>query len=172
MEHDLHDVICRIQRSIRYHKARERFFRFWSGLAGMLCLLAGSAVVVSILAQGPGWLALGCGAVVAVAQAAEAVLGWSGKASAHSGFASEFAALERTMALLPETDARTLKNIGAEILRIEAREPPIYRYLDLICHNQVARAIGSDDVEHLAWWQRTFAHILPGASAMETLPRS
>ena len=43
--------------------------------------------------------------------------------------------------------------MSAEILSIEAREPPIRRYLDLICHNQVARSIGSDDIQPLLWWR-------------------
>lgn len=107
------------------------------------------------------------GAAVAVMQLLEQVFGLAGKARDHNGFASEFIALERVMVMNHPVDQKLMKELRADVLTIEAREPPVKRYLDLICHNQVARSIGSDDLERLTWFQRTFAHYLNGDTALQ-----
>ncbi len=164
---ELHGVACHLQRSVRYHRARERFFDGWSNWISFASLMAGTSVVVSLLANAPEWVALSLGAGVAGMQALEQVFRLSSKARDHSGLASEFLSLERVLALQDELTKDDLKDIEAEILTIEAREPPIKRYLDLICHNQVAKAIGSDDLEQLTWFQRRFAQYLNGDGALQ-----
>lgn len=161
----IHDLNCHLQRSVRYHRSRERFFNSWSNLFSFISLLSGSAVVVSLLSSAPSWVALTAGALVAIIQAIELIGQLAKKARDHNGFASEFSALERYMALRNELDNFDLREIKADILSIEAREPPVKRYLDLICHNQVARAIGSTDVANLRFWQRWFAQYLNGDTA-------
>ncbi len=169
MESDLHELTCRIRRSIRYHRTRERFFRRWASAIAFISLVSGFSIVAAILAEVQGYFALTAGAVVAFTQAAEMAFGISAKASTHNGLAVEFAALEAAMARVPDHDEAACRRFLEDTLRIEMREPPIKRYLDLICHNQVARAMGSDDVESLIWWQRWFAQYLAGDSTMEML---
>lgn len=105
--------------------------------------------------------------MVAVLQAAEQVFRLSSKARDHNSLAGEFLALERILAMKGAISQEELRELQADILTIEAREPPTKRYLDLICHNQVARAIGSDDIEKLTRFQRTFAQYLNGDSALQ-----
>ncbi|KPU83825.1 hypothetical protein JI58_07350, partial [Marinosulfonomonas sp. PRT-SC04] len=164
---DLHEVSCHVQRSVRYHRARERFFEEWSNLFSFASLLAGSFVVVSLLASAPTWIALASGAAVAGMQAIEQVFRLSSKARDHAGLAGEFLSLERQIALIREISDEEVRNLRGGVLLIETREPPIKRYLDLICHNQVARAIGSDDIEPLKFWQRWFAQYLNGDSVLQ-----
>lgn len=165
---DIHEITCHLQRSVRYHKARERFFEGWSNAISFISLLGGSAVVVSILSTtAPEWVALAAGGVVASVQAIEQVVRLPLKARDHSSFASEFSTLERIVTMQDHIDAGELREIKSEILSIESREPPIKRYLDLICHNQVAHAIGSKDVVKLKFWQRWLAQYLSGDSAMD-----
>ncbi len=164
---DIHELNCHIQRSIRYHRARERFFAGWSRWISFLSLLSGSAVVVALLARLPDWVALGFGASVAALQAGELIWSLSGKARLHADLAGAFIGLEQELARQPDASLADIRAPRAEILRIEAREPPIKRYLDLICHNQVARAIGSDDIERLSFWQRWFAQYLNGDTALQ-----
>lgn len=164
----VYDLVCDLQRSIRYHRARERFFDSWSNWISFVSLLAGSSVVVSILAdQAPEWVAIASGAIVVALQALEQVFRLSHKARDHNGFASEFSSLERIVTVRGQMTAAELLELQGEVLAIEAREPPIKRYLDLICHNQVARALGSSDVERLTWFQRQFAQYLNGDAALE-----
>ena len=102
-----------------------------------------------------------------LAQAVEVTYGLSSKATTHRGLAAEFLGLEINMNWISGSDSDACERLLEYILRIEMREPPIKRYLDIICHNQVARAMGSDDVVALYWWQRWFAQYLSGDSAME-----
>jgi len=163
----VHELECHIQRSIRYHRARERFFAGWSRWISFLSLLSGSAVVVSLLAKLPDWVALSFGAFVAALQASELIWSLSDKARLHADLAVAFLGLEQELARLDTASISDIRTLRADILRIEAREPPIKRYLDLICHNQVARAIGSDDIEKLSFRQRLLAQYLNGDTALQ-----
>lgn len=168
IEDQLHDMTCHLQRSARYHRARERFFDSWSNTISVLSLVAGSAVVVSILKDNTAqWVPLACGAMVAVLQALEQVNRFGSKARDHNSLAGEFLALERVITMKNQISEQDLRDISAEILTIETREPPIKRYLDLICHNQVARSIGSDDIEKITPLQKTFAQYLNGDTALQ-----
>lgn len=164
---ELYEFSCHLQRSIRYHKARERFFASWSNWFSFASLLAGSSVVVALLASAPAWMALSAGAAIAAMQAIEQVFRLSSSARDHNALASEFASIERIVAREADITQDTLCDLKAEVLAIEAREPPVKRYLDLICHNQVAKAVGSDDIETLSWFQRTFAQYLNGDTALQ-----
>lgn len=164
---DLHELTCHLQRSVRYHKARARFFDGWSNLFSFASLLAGSAVVVALLAKAPDWIALSAGVSVAGMQAIEQVFRLASRARLHSGLAGEFLGLERIVTMSDTLTTSDVKDIQGEILSIEAREPPVKRYLDLICHNQVARAIGSDDIEKVKFHQKLLAQYLNGDSALQ-----
>jgi hypothetical protein len=162
-----HEVSCNIKRSVRYHRAREQFYSFYAALITFTTLLAGSGVVIAILAALPPRFTLIAGAVVAVLQLIEVVAQLSYKARLHNSLASEFLALERIMARNPNQDQRLLADLEADILTIELREPPIKRYLDVLCHNQLAVSIGSTDIEYLLPHQRILANWLSGASALQ-----
>lgn len=160
-----HGVHCDLQRSTRYHRARERFFQSWSSVIGFISLLSGSAVVVSLLSKGPDWVALAAGSLIAISQAFELIGGLSAKSRLHNSLASEFIALERELVSRGDLSATELQDLKGRILTVESREPPIKRYLDIICHNQVARSIGSQDIATLWFWQRWFAQWLNGDNA-------
>lgn len=162
-----YELTCDIQRSIRYHRAREAFFQWYANAFTFLMLVSGSGVVLSLLASAPSWISLALGATVAAVQALELVVQISSKARLHNSLASEFMALERVMVRSTEMDDSRLAEISSDVLTIEAREPPIKRYLDLICHNQVARSLGSDDIERLTFWQRHLAHWRNGSTALQ-----
>jgi len=167
VEEERHALTCDLQRSVRYHRLRERFFEGWSNTFSVLSLLAGSSVVVALLAEWADWVPLVAGAAVAAMQALDQVLRLSAKARHHNSLASEFLAVERILTLNADPTQDDLRELRAEVLSIEAREPPVRRYLDLICHNQVARSIGSDDLVKLTWWQRRFAQYLSGDTALQ-----
>lgn len=167
VEEKRHQIWCDVQRSIRYHRAREAFFQWYANAISFLTLLAGSGVVVTLLAENDlKSISVALGVSVAAMQAIELVFQVTTKARLHSSLAGEFAAIARVLAKNPELNASEMNEISADILVIEAREPPIKRYLDLICHNQVAKAIGSSDVEKLTFLQRTCAHWLSGDTAL------
>ena len=54
---------------------------------------------------------------------------------------------------LPEPRRRELEAVR---LDIEAREPPVLRVLDTMCHDELLTALGIEDGHrsNLGWWQR------------------
>lgn len=124
-----------------------------------------------MLAEAPPLVTMAMGAAVAIMQTIMQAFGQvfrlSSKARDHGAFAAGFAALERQLARLDGPTDADLRELRGALLLIEAREPPIKRYLDLICHNQVARTIGSDDIEPLTWWQAKLAQSLNGDRALQ-----
>ena len=160
---DWHALESDVKRSIRYHMARVRFFQSWEVSLRFVSLISGSSVVVAILAGAPDWVGLTAGALVAVAQAAELIGELGAKARRHSTLANEFSAIDQDMALRgDQVELAVYRQTQARILAIDAREPPIKRYLDLLCHNQIAHSIGSRDVYVVNWWHRLLAHYLSG----------
>lgn len=156
------DLLFGVRRSARYHSARRRFFHAWSRLLSFLSVLAGAGAVASLLAAAPGWVPMAVAGLVAVAQAAELVFDLSGKAMRHEGLYRDFVALEaRIVSALGEpggVDARRLADLNTERLRIEVGEPPVLRWLDVLCHNELAGAMGRrDSVHRVGWLQRQLA---------------
>jgi hypothetical protein len=164
LETQLHELRCDAQRSIRYHLARVRFFRFWSSLFSFIGLISGSSVVVSILATAPSWIALTAGAIIAATQAIELIWNISEKARLHSSLQSEFNSLEQEIVIAGDKlNDDYYRRLEAKRLNIETREPPIKRWLDLLCHNEVAYAMGSNEIYDVPFWPRLAAQWLPGA---------
>ncbi len=60
---------------------------------------------------------------------------------------------------LPESRLRELEAVR---LDIEAREPPVLRVLDTMCHDELVTALGIEDVHrsNLRWWQRWPANLV------------
>lgn len=140
-----------------------------ANLFTVMTLLAGSGVVVSLLSKMSPATSIWLGVAVTLVQSLELVIQISSKARLHSSLAAEFLALDRALTRVstPEPSPEALREFRAEVLLIETREPPIKRYLDLICHNQVAVMIGSRDVVKLKPWQQRLAHFLSGSTALQ-----
>ena len=85
----------------------------------------------------------------------------------HSHLATRFIMLEGTIVRRYKITNDFLRELEGKILDYEAKEPPIKRYLNMICRNQVAISIGLDDVDKLRWWQRWFAQYLNGDGALQ-----
>lgn len=78
----------------------------------------------------------------------------------HRRSISEF---QRLLYFLVDPNITAAKIIKAESdrLEIEAGEPPALRVLDLICHNELARAMGLNEKElfDIKLWRAMFAHL-------------
>ena len=149
-----------VRRSVRYHVRREQYFDRAHHLGAFVAALTGSATIATLLA-GHALLATAAAAATALAGAGEMVFGFARKARRHNNLAREFVALERDLLLagdaLPEPRLRELEAVR---LDIEAREPPVLRVLDAMCHDELVTALGIEDGQrsNLGWWQRWPAH--------------
>ena len=131
-----------VRRSIRYHDRRSAFFERMHQLTGVLTVLLAGSVLFDIARPGdnPAWL-LALAAIAALFSAFDIVIGYAAKAGQHRDLKARFAALEIAI-VTGNADAATWQAHHTERLRIEQDEPPIYRALDLLCHNELMRAEG------------------------------
>ncbi|MDP2805350.1 MAG: hypothetical protein Q8O24_05355 [Gallionellaceae bacterium] len=144
-------------RSIRYHDRRRAFFeRLHQITSGLTVLLAGSVLFELAV-------------IAALLSAWDIVVGYSVKASLHRDLKQRFGALEIAI-LLGLDDDSTWQHHEAERLRIEQDEPPIFRALDMLCHNELLTADGlkrgnGANFATLNAWQRTTRHFFHWADS-------
>jgi len=137
------DLLVASRRSVRYHLRRVRFFDAWNRRIAILSLISGTAVAASLLASAPAWIGIAFGGTIAALQAIDLIAGTATKARLHSDLARSFINLERELTLA-DADAPVAPLI-ARRLEIEADEPPVLRWLDLLCHNEMSRSeFGAD----------------------------
>ncbi len=159
-------LLFAVRRSMRYHEARRAFF---DGLhrvtAGLTVLLAGS-VLFDLARPGEtaGWLL----ALAAVLSAWDVVVGYAAAGARHQALKTRFGALE--MALLDgAADDATWASHQRARLVIEQDEPPVYRMLDTVCHNDVMIAegfsAGSSHYVSVSPWQRATRHLFHWSAA-------
>lgn len=148
-----------VQRSARYHNRRRRFFEGLHRTTSALAVLFGSATLTSIFAKLPEGYTVAMALGVTALGSIDLVVGFASSAWAHADLARGFIDLEAQMLGAPRTEAE-LHRFKAARLAIERDEPPVLHVLNVICHNDLARAMGLPQIEmaHLSWMQRALAH--------------
>lgn len=145
------DLVFCADRSIRYHDRRRAFYEFADGSSSWLSLISGSAAVAALIntAFPDGW-AIVFGCITAVTGLFMVVMRPASMAALHAQLKQRFVGLRIKLAKVGEdVSAEQLTLFEVERLDIEREEPPIYRALDLVCHNEVALAMGKNDPAHL-----------------------
>lgn len=150
-----------VQRSVRYHARRQAFYDFWSTLTNAVTIIGGAGTVWAVLDNtflGKDWRVY-LPAVITVVATLNLVWGTIRSARLHSDLARRFSELEREM-LKARPTAESLADFQAKRLVIEAEEPPVKFALDVLCHNELARAMGrEDEYREVTWLQRAFAQV-------------
>ena len=139
---DYYSLLFGIRRSIRYHSRRQAFYESADRWTSLVLVILGTGSVALAL-QGQSSLLLAAGILVALVSGLQLVLAVGQKASRHALLAKDFTRIERR--LVVDTSAEAVKAATIERLEIEATEPPVLRVLDVICHNELLRAMGYDD---------------------------
>ena len=158
-----HDLLFGVRRSVRYHKHRERFLDRISDWSKVATAVAGSATMVSLLSDlGPPWPETAAVAT-AILAAFEVIFAPGRLARRHHELARGFLGLEQDMlrartALTEEA----LLELQTRRLALEADEPPHYRVLNAICHDELVRALGHPEEQftNLVWIQRVLANFV------------
>ncbi|MFO1351880.1 MAG: hypothetical protein U1F68_14900 [Gammaproteobacteria bacterium] len=161
-EDKLYDLNFAVQRSIRYHQRRERFYDLWQSATDAVALIFGSVVLAVLLQQwGEGWV-IAAAALVTISSTISLVVGTGRKARLHREIARRFQILELDMDEA-EQSVEMLKKFNRIRREIELDEPPLLVNLNRICHNEVMRALGfkPDNPGYLplSGPQRFFAHL-------------
>ena len=148
-----HNLLFAARRSVRYHMYRQRFLDRISDWGSVTTAVVGSATFAAFLTE-QGWLPHAAGAT-ALFSAFEVIFRPGRLARQHNELARDFIALEQE-ALRTQAATLTPKALLAlqtRRLDIEAKEPPVYRVLDTICHDELVRALGhpNEQQSNVTW---------------------
>lgn len=164
LETDYDELLFAVRRSVRYHRHRERFFDRVHHLGVLVTAFFGSATVVTLLAQLPlgwMWLRLFAGSLTALASVTELVFGLARGARRHESLAVNFLFLEKDLLRAASSlTSDSLVELQTRRLDVEAGEPPVYRVLDAVCHDELVTALGRDPAQrtNVSRWQRLWRH--------------
>ena len=169
MDNSHHNLLFGIRKSVRYHDRRRSFFLTLHTLVMLVTLLTSSGYVVAFATEVAGrlpyWVNVTSMALVAFLVGLDVVVGFARKATIHNDLKRRFIQLEQQLELVrnnhtPEDIAR----LTNERLNIESDEPPVKHALNLICHNELMRAMGYKEEEQVKinWLQRKLAHFNVG----------
>lgn len=166
VEAEYDDLLFAVRRSVRYHRHRESFLDRVHQLGALLTVVAASATVATLLAELPvqwTWMPLLTASVAALAGATELVFGPARAARRYDSLAVSFLALEKDLLRAgPSLTAEILVGLQSRRLDLEAAEPPVYRVLDAVCHDELVTALGIDQSQcsNVTRWQRLWRHFL------------
>jgi len=137
-------LLFSVRRSRRYHVKRQEFFDYYSKLSRFITAIIGIGAVVSLLSKLDTTIQLTITAIVALAATADLVLNLSDKARRHYDLARQFINLEKDMLKTPPNEVTEQQIIHYKTTRldIESNEPPKKAILDIICHNELVKAMG------------------------------
>jgi hypothetical protein len=157
-EDERHELLFGVRRSVRYHLRRSRFFDIWGKVTSGLNVLFGSAVAATLIGKSPE-LGIAFGGVVALISTIDLVVGSALSARNHADLAKRFIALEAEIERAPGNPIGALRE---KRLSIEADEPPVLRTLDVMCHNELAKAmgLGPDEMYQVSWVKRRLAQFV------------
>ncbi len=159
VSNERHKLLFSVRRSIRYHARRRMFFDSLYKWSQALSLISGSATVAIVLSKEFGTAAAWFAAAVAVFSSINLVFGFAGSARLHNDLVQKFSDLEKRMILDKNPSMDSLNAFTIERLDIEACEPPPLKVLDVICHNELCRAMGAGEetMAKIGFWQRLFS---------------
>ena len=145
-----------IDRSVRYHNHRRRFYEGWNTVTVTVAAVGGSSAVAVFFSTVPDWAAAACAAGVALASALDLAVGTARCANLHADLARRFIGLAQRFAHGRSLGNAEHEEITRRRLEIESSEPPVLRLLDVICHYEVLRALGDERSPPKIPWPRRF----------------
>ncbi|WP_146176105.1 hypothetical protein [Chromobacterium haemolyticum] len=137
-----YQLLFNVRRSIRYHDRRRMFYEQLHHVTSLMTILMAGSVLFDLGKTGnaANWL-VSLSVIAALLAATDMVIGYSRRASLHTGLRSRFADLEIAM-LSGQTTEAVWQDHQKTRLFIEKDEPAIYKVLDLLCHNELLIAEG------------------------------
>lgn len=149
-----------VSKSIRYHSYRRAFWDTIDHWSKIIAIVSGTSVLVTIVGEHNGW-ATGLAIVVAVASAADVVIGFSKNARDHDMLYRAFSRLAQDMAATEVPTSTEIHAWRRRVLEIEMDEPFVVDLLERRCSAEEARARGAElrDEWQLKWWQIALSQV-------------
>lgn len=147
-----------VQKSYRYHTARQRHYERLSQLISF-CTILFSALWGMILLESPNsWYAFVGPALIISLSALDIAYKPSVKGVEHKILARQFNELEMEMIVSDKTKA-SAESFQVKRQKIEITEPPDKAVLNDVIHNELCRAIGSTSgIEEISSWRKFLCH--------------
>ena len=164
-EAEYDELLFATRRSVRYHRHRERFLDRVHRLGLLLMTLGGGTTVTSLVAELPtdwSWLLPTAAGLTALTATVEVTCKTARGARRHDSLARAFVTLEQDLVRARSNlTTKTLIAFQTRRLDIEATEPPVYRILDAMCHDELITALGRDRNQrtNVTWGQRMCRHL-------------
>jgi hypothetical protein len=145
-------------RNAHYHMAREKWFVWWDRIITYLIILAGTGVVSSFLNSS----AL-LGFLIAALGGAQLVFDCAGGARIHNGLRKRYLEMAASIERQEACDDVFCRKIDALHANIMMDEPPVYRALEALAHNQITDALlgkdGEKDKSPTKWYHWILRHV-------------
>ena len=158
------DLLFDVRRSVRYHDRRQRFYQNVQNFAVFVVLLFSMATVATfgtVIGQVlPVWVKLLPAVLTSVLMGLTLVYRIGEKAWLHADLKRRFIELEQHLEQSHATcNGQLIPEVTKKRLEIETTEPPVLRVLDVLCHNELMRAMGypRENLVPIGFWQRLFA---------------
>lgn len=125
-----------VRRSARYHDRRAAFFERLQQINSGLTIMLSGSVVFDIARPGdtPAWMYL-LALVAALFAIWDIAVGYSKMADKHRNLRMRWISMESE--LIRADTANSWDSFVVQRLDIEKDEPPVYRALDVLCHNEL-----------------------------------
>ncbi|MDR0516875.1 MAG: hypothetical protein LBH25_07520 [Fibromonadaceae bacterium] len=148
-------------RRIKYVGNREKLHIFPIGTESVLVKGVKDTIQLESFA-----ISIAVGIIVAVISTISLVFGYSSREQLHNELKRKFVELEKSMIKYRNPAQKTLNEITAERLSIEADEPDVVRTLDILCHNEMLAAQGYGKPCKIGWIRSLMCQMdLPGINS-------
>lgn len=154
------DLLFSVRRSIRYHNRRRQFFDRLGRFTDIISAISGSGTIVAFLSVNFKDCTVYLAGATAIFSSLNLVWDTKGNSRLHHDLARQFLGLEKRL-VAPNITIDDIRKTESDRLEIEAGEPPVLRVLDIICHNELSRAMGFDRKEmyQVGLARSLFAHL-------------
>ena len=155
-----YDLLFDIQRSIRYHMRRRRFYELPNTMSVVVAAVGGTVAATAFIVEvAVAWLPALISGVVGLVSTINLAIATGRNANDHGDLARQFIVLEAEFAHGQDLTDDKHEALTKEKLRIERSEPPILRLLDMMCYYEILRSFGDRrSYPPIPWWRRFLAN--------------
>jgi hypothetical protein len=156
-----HEIIFGVRRSVRYHNRRRAFFDGWVLITNAVSVIFGSAAMWVFWSKANLDWGVYAALIVTFFSAINLVVGAGQRARLHADLARRFFSLEKEIISMADPTEEQRRLLMGKRLEIEADEPPVLRVVDVMCHNELADAMGFDrpkDFYTIPWYLYLTGH--------------
>lgn len=148
-----------VLRNAQLHTMRQRWFDSLHRWLMFLIVISGTAGIAAPAANLMGPVAFS--AATALLATLDLVLDLRTKGRLHDDLRRRYYLLLAEIKAVPNSDAVQAAAWEAQIFRLTAEEPDLYRAVDCMAYNATMRTLGRDPRNMLVipWWRRLFAHL-------------